>query len=88
MRTKRLKLKKEIIANLSGAESNQIKGGTSLACGTEAWSDCGCWNTTAGPICGITNGSCLCNTGDTQDFATRCCVGGTYADCTITGHCK
>ena len=36
MRVKKLKFKKEIVANLSDAESEQLKGGS-------GWSNCGCW---------------------------------------------
>ena len=73
MKVRKLKFKKEIVANLSNTESNQIRGGKSgiLSCLESA--------------CG---GSCFFLCTDTQDFGTLCCVGGTYADCTFSNHCK
>ena len=80
MRSKKLILKKEIVANLSDTESNQLKGGTG---DTTCWSDCTCWMTTNGPICDISNASCLCG-GGSDGGATSCC-GDTYANCSNCG---
>ena len=80
MRSKSLKVKKKIIANLSDAESNLIRGGTSY------WSIPGYGCTSDACPSGL--GSCLCGATDSQDFSTICCLGGTYADCTFSNHCK
>ena len=97
MKTNKLNLNKEIIANLSVPESSQAKGGTvyTAPCPTHVtvytcpincgWTnDGGC---TADPyFCGIT-ASCICAypTDECNTFQTECC-GETYNDC--TGWCK
>jgi len=74
MKVKKLNLKKEIVANLSDAMLNQIRGGSnqgdtyciSLSCGS-----CGCGTPSDG-------GSCLCSyTQVTCDWSY--CCGPTYA---------
>jgi len=85
MKTKKLKFKKEIVANLSDAESKQKKGGTTLiACFTGETCD-------GGQACFWTyQGSCFCG-GQTQHPNSTCC-GPTYADCTLmtcgSNNCK
>ena len=87
MKVKKLNLKKEIVANLSNAESSQIRGGKE----TE-WVSCTCWYTdlcvtnwdTCFDVCQTDISLCwirTCMCGETQDPATGCC-GATYADCT------
>lgn len=66
MRIKKLKFKKEIVANLSDAESKQIRGGQSEHTGCSF------------QICPTIHGSCLCGGG--SDGGTSCC-GPTYCDC-------
>jgi len=82
MTKNRLVLNKTIVANLSDAEGDQIKGGTTTLCSLQCPSDnqygcitCGCgtlYSADGGHSCG--------------DYYTGCC-GSTYADCT-TLYCK
>jgi len=77
MRSKKLDLKKEIVANLSSTEGSQVKGGTSVLaeCYTVDYYYC------TGVLGGCaTVASCLCYD-ETQCAGTSCC-GPTYADCT------
>ena len=83
MKTRKLKFKKEIVANLSGAESEQIKGGntTTFSCWESCFANCEtdasiCWGSCEAVSCHGAN----CNT-NTCDPATGCC-GPTYRDCT------
>ena len=76
MRSRKLKLKKEIVANLSNAESKQMKGGTAtsvLNCtvGTDCWAS-GCMAGCYSAVCQVTYETC--------DPGTSCC-GDTYANC-------
>ena len=91
MKKKRLKFKKEIIANLSGTEGNQVRGGVTY----EAFGGCvtdlvGC-SLTFGMCCSnegcpSLNYSCVCGYPETAkdscDPGTSCCPEHTYADCT------
>jgi len=70
MKIKKLKFKKEIIANLSDAESNQLRGGTDETGETCYW--CGSIS-----LCGT---SCIFCHDETRCAGTSCC-GHTYQDC-------
>lgn len=69
MRVKKLKFKKEIVANISDAESDQIRGGTNTftAGGT-------------GSMCAPSVASCFCSEYLTTLGNTDCC-GWTYSRC-------
>jgi len=84
MKIKKLNLKKEIVANLSNAESSQIKGGESGAwictVGLCTENTCGTCNELS-CYASECNGSCPAFCGDlSNSFITDCC-GDTYANC-------
>ena len=82
MRSRKLKLKKEIVANLSNAENNQIRGGKATfepfgGCVTELE---GCSMTDIGMCC--SNNGCPSQRCDLQtQYAGTSCCGDTYANC-------
>jgi len=85
MQNRKLKIKKEIVANLSDTESSQFRGGRRDT--FELFGGCvtgmgGCSGTDLQCCSNIgcpTGDSCACNA--TQCAGTSCC-GPTYADCT------
>jgi len=78
MKSKKLSLNKKIVANLSGTESGQIRGGRT---GSNSNDNCGinCTDT----FYGLCNTGTLCGyTDDTCDENTTCCSANTYiVDC-------
>jgi len=75
MQNRKLKIKKEIVANLSDTESSQFRGGRR----TQDYASCGCDSIdicTSAPL----GFSCLCY--DPSWTPGTACCGPTYADCT------